>query len=115
MDQDNVRMSWEAPAEVEAKGLEDGGKVILTCSNCNEPLVQLQITNPHEPRTLKVQAQCCFCGDTSFEKEITGGFYHAGAGKPHPEDEDVEIASTVVDDIEMENDTYLFITKKAKK
>ena len=29
----------------------------------------------HAPTSVTVKANCCFCGDSSFTKEVSGAFY----------------------------------------
>jgi len=60
------------------KILENGGDVILTCSNCDKHLVIVTISRPKEKFEWQVRAKCCFCGDKSFVKDIKGGFHYRG-------------------------------------
>lgn len=61
--------------EYEPKGLENGGTVLIRCSNCNAPLVEVLITQPKIDVETILVAQCGHCGDKSFQKKIKGGYY----------------------------------------
>jgi hypothetical protein len=81
-----VLQSKDKP-EIERKGLSDGGHVIIRCSNCKKPLVDIWRTRPNEkdPRTgkpfeWKFIAGCCYCGDKSYIHTILGGFHIGGYG-----------------------------------
>lgn len=90
-------------------GLEDGGKVILECSNCGKPLVKVWITRPNEiladgrPKRSKMQAQCCYCNDHSNTQVVVGGFHPGGYGEENELDPDSDLAETAITDIDMES------------
>ena len=46
----------------------------LDCSNCGKSLAKVMRVN-NAPTTVKIKANCCFCGDSSFIKEVSGAFY----------------------------------------
>jgi hypothetical protein len=67
--------------------LQDGGHVIIRCSGCNKPLVDIWRTRPNQidPRTnkpfeWKFIAECCYCGDKSYLTTVLGGFHIGGYG-----------------------------------
>jgi hypothetical protein len=60
-----------------AAPIENGAKVILVCSNCKTPLVELWRTRPSAPVHTKVFATCAICKDKSFTKIVAGGFHIA--------------------------------------
>jgi len=100
--------------------LEDGGEVTLKCSNCDKPLVVVWRTRPNEKIGRQdivwtLQAQCCYCGDKSFKKEIKGGFHYKGYDKPHPNGNPEDVIPIVnVSYPDTSGDVVLFITEKAK-
>ena len=102
-------MSTKTPKSVgqiesrDSIGLEDGGHVILKCSNCDAPLINLWITTPNLETEMPVQADCPHCGDHSFKQTINGGF-HIGST-----DYTVHIDSETLDD------RVLFKTHKGSK
>lgn len=55
--------------------LKNGAHVILDCAKCNKKLCDIWITQPNLDVNSKVLAQCDYCGDRSFEKEIRGKFH----------------------------------------
>ena len=55
--------------------LLDGGKHILTCSNCNKDLVEVWITKKDLDVRFKLRAKCAYCDDGSYDVEVTGGFH----------------------------------------
>lgn len=57
---------------------KDGGHIILNCSNCGKPLVDIWITVPKLDVVNYVRAECCYCGDFSFIHTIKGGFRYSG-------------------------------------
>lgn len=57
--------------------VEDSGKVIILCSNCNAKLVEIWRTKPNVKIKTTVTAKCGICGDKSFAKVIRGGFHMA--------------------------------------
>lgn len=73
--------------ELEFKGLQDGGHVIIRCSVCNKPLADIWRTRPEmkDPRTgkafeWKFVAECCYCGNESYITTVLGGFHIGGYG-----------------------------------
>lgn len=104
--------------EVEAKspeGLRDGGHILLSCSNCNAILADVWRTRPHERDIWKVRCTCPFCGDKSFSVEIQGGFHLGGYGKVKADSVDDDFASTVMDNYDIQGDTFIFTMKKASE
>lgn len=51
--------------------------MILECSSCQRPLVELVLANKAELRW-KVKADCPYCGDSSFTKDFDGAFSYKG-------------------------------------
>lgn len=100
--------------------LEDGGSIILKCSNCDNKLVEVWRTRPNEKLgkndvIWKLRAICCYCGDKSYPIQFKGGFHYKGIGKvidkTRPED---EIDVTKVINAEPVGDEVVFYTEKAK-
>jgi len=54
--------------------IEDGSKVIIKCSNCEEALVEIWVVRPNAQMLSKIVAECPHCGDKSFLEEISGQF-----------------------------------------
>jgi hypothetical protein len=52
---------------------------IISCSACEEGLVGLWVIPDSdentETKTTSIRCVCCYCGDKSFVKEISGKFY----------------------------------------
>ena len=102
--------------------LEDGGKTIIRCSNCQKPLMTVHHTRPHEKLQGQdlvwyIQAQCCYCEDRSYILPVKGGFHHSGYDIPHPNKNPEDVVPVVdVVDIKMieyqGKDVSLFITEK---
>lgn len=46
----------------------------LDCSGCGKALAKVMRVND-APTSVKIKANCCFCGDSSFLKEVSGAFY----------------------------------------
>lgn len=65
-------------------GLENGGHVIMECSNCGIPLVDVHITQPNLDYRWRFKAKCCHCGDGSFITKINGGIYLGSTEKTIP-------------------------------
>ena len=53
----------------------DGKHIVLDCSKCGKKLADLWITQPDLDVHTKVVAECNYCGDRSYEKEIHGKFH----------------------------------------
>src|SRR5215216_2355652 len=84
-------------------GLENGPHVLIKCSACGKELVDVWVTQPNEqdPRTgkpfeWKIQAHCCYCGDTSFIEIIRGAFHWGGIGETKKDDAEDSIMKTVI-------------------
>lgn len=99
-------------------GLEDAGHNILRCSNCSAPLVDIWITNPKIDIQWKVRAECCHCGDKSFESIIHGQFHRGPAyvDKQGNYDENGE-CFTALDEVitDDEKEIIIFNTSKVRK
>ncbi len=113
MSTDRVIATVEPPRGREPEGLTDGGHIYPACSNCRAILMDIFITRPHEKDVWKVKATCPFCGDASFAVEVKGGFHMGGYGVIKPDNEDEDIASTVVDSHQIIGDTIVFKIMKA--
>jgi len=59
--------------------IEDGKHIFLECSACRKPLVDIWLTHPDMKTITTLSANCPFCGDKSYPKEISGVF-HIAAG-----------------------------------
>lgn len=55
--------------------IEDGGHIIIVCSNCRKSLVDIWLTHQEMPVISTIIAHCGYCGDKSFEQEIAGIFH----------------------------------------
>lgn len=60
--------------QIENSDIEDGGTIILECSKCNEPLVEIIIIRPDVDIKTDIRATCGMCGDKSFIREIKGQY-----------------------------------------
>ena len=54
--------------------VENGKKVIIKCSNCDEELVEIWIVRPNAEITSNIVAECPHCNDKSFMQTIDGQF-----------------------------------------
>lgn len=61
--------------------LELGKNIIIRCSNCKLPLVDVQVTRPNKNYVNKIRANCWRCGDFSFETSIEGGIHIASTNQ----------------------------------
>ena len=52
----------------------DVKSIQLDCSNCGKSLVRVMRVKD-APTSVSIKANCCFCGDSSFTKEVSGAFY----------------------------------------
>lgn len=103
-------------------GLENGPHQIIKCSACGKKLVDVWRTQPNEtdPRTgkpfeWKIQAHCCFCGDTSFIETVKGAFHWGGIGETKVDDAEDSVMHTVIDDTKDDEKGVIHVyTKKAK-
>jgi hypothetical protein len=95
-------------------GLVDGGHVILKCSNCDKPLVDVLITRPNDPFEWKVVAKCCYCGDKSVEHTIKGRFAPNAIVRFTDEDENDYVEVTKITRWEQVGDQSIFHTVEVK-
>jgi hypothetical protein len=103
------------------KGLQDGGHVILRCSACNKPLVDIWRTRPNQidPRTgkafeWKFVAECCYCGDKSYPTTVLGGFHIGGYGKNTNDNNEAYEQTTIIDQLPMQGREDVTLVKTAK-
>jgi len=103
-------------------GLEDGGHVYISCSNCDATLMDIWRTMPNaiNPQTQKpffweIIANCPFCGDKSYKVPVEGIFHSGGYGKIKEDDPEQDIPSTVVEDFNSEGNVITFNIKKASE
>lgn len=89
----------------------------LYCSNCNKVLMEIWVMRPDEknpatgePLKTQVSADCPFCGDHSFIKDIIGGFAPGGYSLPKEDDENDEIPVTRVIDMKPNSDDVIVFT-----
>lgn len=92
----------------------DGEHERLKCSGCGALVVDLWLTNGASIHKCVVQAQCCFCGDTTQQVTIQGGFHYGPIGRPSLDEEDDIIPSTTIIDMCRRGEVFLLLTKKAK-
>jgi hypothetical protein len=106
-------------------GLRDGGHVVLSCSACGRPLVDVWVVKPDAldpttggPFVWHLRAECCYCGDRSFPVEVRGRWALGPAGEdvPNPDPEGMDDARlyTAVTRIETEGRLVVFHTKERK-
>lgn len=95
--------------------IEDHGNLIISCSNCNKPLVDLFITNTEADIQWQCVAECCYCGDKSFIKDVKGIFRPGGCITVDKENPDHFIQDTLLTDIVTENNKIIFKTARGKK
>lgn len=69
---DGVVLEAKVAESREAVGLSDGGKTILKCSACDEPLAEIWVTRPDVNEMISYQAECALCGDHSFVVDLKG-------------------------------------------
>lgn len=55
--------------------IKDDGHIVLKCSSCGKELVDIWVTHKEMPVKTTLVAECCFCGDKSFEKSVDGVFH----------------------------------------
>lgn len=67
------------------EGLSDQGHIILECSSCGKPLIDIWVVKA-DPMERTYRAQCCYCGDRSFQKTVSGRTAIVGISKPNPLD-----------------------------
>lgn len=51
-----------------------GEKIIVKCSACGEPLVEIWILRPNANVHTTLKAKCGMCDDYSFEQEVDGQY-----------------------------------------
>jgi hypothetical protein len=95
--------------------IKDDGNVIIYCSNCNKPLIDLLITNSDADFIWKCIAECCYCGDKSFIKEVKGIFRPGGCVTVNEKNPDHFTQDTLLLDIITEEDRVIFKTEKGNK
>ena len=66
------------PGGIDDPTLDDGEHIILKCSSCRAPLVDIWLTQPEITLKSKVRANCPHCDGECKEREVSGGF-HLGA------------------------------------
>jgi len=64
--------------ELKSTPMVDGEHIIIKCSRCNKPLVDIWVNRPNAPAISKIVAQCPHCGDKSFAVRVSG-LYQIGA------------------------------------
>ena len=112
----SIQTRIQGPREATAPiGLKDGGHVILACSACQKPLVDIHVTRPDKKKPgtdevfeWRLRAKCCYCDDYSFISVVCGLFHHGGWGVPNPEnldDPDDNIVLTSIVNILHETDS----------
>lgn len=78
--------------------VEDGGTLIIKCSNCGTELVEIWKTRPNVQVKTKVVVLCDICGDKSFSKIINGGFHIGPAATGKVACKDMKYGETTTDD-----------------
>jgi hypothetical protein len=114
------KLKQEDEKEKPKEGLVDGGHVIIKCSNCDKPLVDVLIVKPNEkksdgtPFVWQCVAECCYCNDKSFITEVKGIFRAAGIIIENKENPEHYTGITNLDDIVIDDDNILFKTSRRK-
>lgn len=85
----------------------------LVCSACDAALVDICITNPEVDVVGIYQAKCPFCGDESFQKEVTGLVCLGGCGVENPDREDDYQPSTGIPEVEVRDNIFYLLPAKA--
>lgn len=86
---------------------------VLACRSCGAWLVDVIRTAPEADCSMLYRADCCWCGDTSFETEIHGGVCVGGCGAPRPDDPTDQIESTSAPEPSFEGAVVVFQVHKA--
>lgn len=94
--------------------IKDDGNVIISCSNCNKPLVDLFITDAEADLIWNCVAECCYCGDKSFIKEVKGIFRPGGCVTIDEKNPDHFKLNTLLVDIVTNEDKVIFKTQKGQ-
>ena len=111
------------------RGLVNGQKILLSCSNCCHPLVEIWITQPDARRPdgsafrWKARATCWKCAergveDGSYPVEFEGNFFPAPAARPAPVDAEGEtrpqddILVSALADVQYSDQDITFFTIK---
>lgn len=63
--------------------------VIISCSNCKCPLVEVIIVKEDDTKSEKIVAECCHCQDKSFKTTIKGKLIYASTDWCHATPEPV--------------------------
>lgn len=81
----------------------------IYCSNCDNPLAGVIMTDETVPVENRIRVKCPFCGDYSFWKTFSGTYCFGGVAMPNPKDKRDEIPLTrYVDEIwDDESVTYI--------
>lgn len=93
------------PVEPVDTTLEDGGKILIKCSNCDKPLAYFWQTDKQIPFTSKVKVNCCYCKDASFPVSIEGRFAYGGY---YTGEEPDVIGVTRLEFVDFVNDVNIF-------
>jgi hypothetical protein len=101
--------------------IKDGGHVIIRCSNCNKPLVDIWRTRPDakDPATgktfeFKFVAECCYCKDISYITTVQGVFHIGGYGVNTDDGNEAYEKTTIIDQLEMPGREDVTLIKTAR-
>lgn len=94
--------------------IKDNGNLILKCSNCQKPLVDLFIVDSSANFNWKCVAECCFCGDKSFITDVKGMFRPGGCITVDEKNPDHFLYDTYIDDIIYDEEKIIFKTSKGR-
>jgi hypothetical protein len=67
----------------------DSKDILVSCSNCDMPLIYVWPNHPKLDIDVKIIANCCYCDDKSFPLEVHGGFGYRGYDRPMDNPENV--------------------------
>jgi hypothetical protein len=114
-----IPLTVGGPRGAELDGVEDGGHVVLRCSNCGAGLLDVFVTSPREGGLVwKMRANCPFCEEAglscggSYVTEVLGGFHVGGYARVKEDDASDDRPSTNHVGEELDGDTWVFSVEK---
>lgn len=75
---------------IEEIQIEDGGHVIVECSDCKAPLLDIWITGKTDAVENQFIAECPHCGDKSYLSSVKGLIYMGVTDYTHIENVETE-------------------------
>lgn len=69
----NVNVTMKTKVHSEPRVIKtDKDKVVIKCSNCNAALVNILADTTNADVETPFVAECCFCGDKSYQQSVKG-------------------------------------------